>query len=780
MSVCHPVGTPRRRVRSILAGAAPIALAAMASVGCGRGPAGNGSATTVAATERPAAVGLAAGGAEARPPSSGAGAAPPASPVLSPTLGITLTDLAVWGALAPDEARSGTTVTVALSRPGRSGASPVGTAGSGAVPSGAAFTAGPATPFASGDTTTAPGEPTWRVFLSDAGGASASVMPGDAVRVTVGARVVDAVVPDVRLAFERADGALRGTIEGIAADRDGRGDGAWHVDVATGGARPARRRARTTVTAGGAEGTARFALALGPGALDGRTPITVTARHAATGLAVAWVRTAPWARVSLHPGDITGALRPRAGVTLTLAAADGSRRGEARGVTDLAGRFSLWARDATGRRLRPVAGDRVTLDDGESTLAVDVPPLSGAWDLDAGTLTGPALPGARLEVVLWNPWRPGEVATPATAADVDGRWRLAGIPLHPATHFYLTELLPGGDQAYYCQQVPMLYVAPGSPAVEVQTLWEIEADVALVRAGRTVARARGGGPWSRNVVLTLRDAAGRPVAVQAGDRLTGTLDGQPVDVGVGRFDARLDAATARITGHAAPGARVGLARDRQVIQAVQATAGADGAFVLDAAEALVDGRPAPGVEVEAFQSVAGHNLRARLVGPSLVATLGGRTATGRATPGAGVTVTRSEGGAGSTVADDAGRWTITWDAAEPALTAGETLTLAVDNDQADASTFILPDLSAAIDVQAGMLRGTGTPDGLVSIQAFVGDDVEPVTLSGFVDGAGRWAVDLRDRGDGTASLDAAQLRRVVVTGVGDAGAGRVVVASASP
>lgn len=503
----------------------------------------------------------------------------------------------------------------------------------------------------------------------------------------------------------------------------------------------------------------------------------------------------PWARVSLHPGDVTGALRPRAGMTLTLYGADDEARGAGAAVTDRSGRFSVWARDPAGRRVRPEAGDRVVIDDGESRLTVDVPPLAGDWDLGAGILSGPAQPGARIEAVLWNPWRPGEVATPATAAGADGTWSLAGIPLHPATHFYLTELLAPGDQAYYCQQVPMVYVEPGSSAVEVQTLWEVEAALELMRGGRVVARARGGGPWSRNLVLALRDDAGRPAAVQPGDRLTGTVDRAAVDIAVGRFDARLDPATGRIAGHAAPGARVGLARDRQVIQAAETTAAADGAFTLDAGGALVDGWPGPGVEIQAFQPLGDHNLRARFVGPSLTATLGGRAAGGRATPGARITVVRAaadaDGGAGglatavsgaaagdaraavSAVADAAGRWEVDWPASTPPLAAGERLALQVEDGTWRAYT--LPDLTAEIDAAAGAIVGGGTPGGVVSIEAFVGADIEPVTLSGFIGDDGRWAVDLRDRGDGTGSIDARQLRRVIVSGLGDDGSVRRVV-----
>lgn len=684
-------------------------LSGLALPGC-RGAAGTPAPPGAEGAPEPPGMGDAGAGGRGhpddQPPGTGLGASP--SAVLSPTLGVTLTDFAVWGALTPDEARDGVVVAVEVARPG-----------------GAA---------ASGQASTVPGDRAWRVYLSDASGADVSVMPGDTVRAAVGDRVVEAVVPDIRLA-------------------------------------------------------------LGPGALDGRTAITVTARHPATGLRAAWVRAVPWARVSLHPGDVTGALRPRAGMTLTLYGADDEARGAGAAVTDRSGRFSVWARDPAGRRVRPEAGDRVVIDDGESRLTVDVPPLAGDWDLGAGILSGPAQPGARIEAVLWNPWRPGEVATPATAAGADGTWSLAGIPLHPATHFYLTELLAPGDQAYYCQQVPMVYVEPGSSAVEVQTLWEVEAALELMRGGRVVARARGGGPWSRNLVLALRDDAGRPAAVQPGDRLTGTVDRAAVDIAVGRFDARLDPATGRIAGHAAPGARVGLARDRQVIQAAETTAAADGAFTLDAGGALVDGWPGPGVEIQAFQPLGDHNLRARFVGPSLTATLGGRAAGGRATPGARITVVRAaadaDGGAGglatavsgaaagdaraavSAVADAAGRWEVDWPASTPPLAAGERLALQVEDGTWRAYT--LPDLTAEIDAAAGAIVGGGTPGGVVSIEAFVGADIEPVTLSGFIGDDGRWAVDLRDRGDGTGSIDARQLRRVIVSGLGDDGSVRRVV-----
>lgn len=735
--------------------------------------------------------------------------------MLSPTLGLTFTGSAVWGVVPPGVAPAELRVLYEAEDGSR----------------------------AEGDTRVLPGEPVWRVYLANEDGEEVEILPHGRLQVRIGDQGVDLRVPDLRLCFDRSTGTLRGQI----AERAGAGPGTWELAVSTGNSPPTSRRGRSVVLPaaldadGSGEGdgaaerslrvTSAFSLPLGPGSLNGGLPITVTAQQEGSGLRLAWERTVPWVRASLHPGDVTGAMRPRSEIGLVLRGSDGRVRGLGSGVTDTSGRFSIWPRDDSGRRVRPMAGDRLRVRElpfpelqwnatpfdedyaasegplrcaeeaivsGEIGASHDevqmtVPPLSGSWDLDDGLLWGPGLPGAEIETVMWNPWHPGEVATPSTVVAADGRWELAGQPLHPATHFYLTENLFQGDQAYYCQQIPMLYLEPGSPLVEVQTLWEVEAALELLRDDRVVARAEGGGPWSGNLLLVLRGPGEAAVPLLPGDRLRGRLDGAPFEVPVGRFEARLSpsggAGGAVIEGLAEPGARVGLAVDQRAMEDSFVTAGPDGRFRLDAAEHFAGGQAVAGEIVEAFVAAGEHNLRARFVGPTLEARLGpglaegeaelgastagapvaGAPARGRAQPGARVALVlrRADGSEAqaTALADATGAWSADFGPGASPMLAGDRLTMRVGDWE---TTLELPSLTAELDQDAARIQGTTTPDGLVTIEAYLDDSPVPDRLSAFADEDGRWTVDLGDRGDGTGRIDPGSIGRLRVEAPEDA------------
>ncbi len=260
------------------------------------------------------------------------------------------------------------------------------------------------------------------------------------------------------------------------------------------------------------------------------------------GFTVATDHGVPYVRISLHPGDITGRTRPFTVVTMTLRSADGSLRGGGAAEADATGRFTAWIRDDQIRRVRPETGDVLVIHDGEQLREIEVAALEADHDLGTDRLAGLAPPDARIAVATWNPWRPGEVDSPETDVGESGDWEIeSSVNLLPASHYYVTAHLPSGDQIYYCYQVPLLAALPGTPRALVEGLWEVEAALELVRAGNVVASASGGGAWSGDLDLVLRDPAGAPVEIMAGDTLRGMLDGTPVTLKVPRWSASLAA-----------------------------------------------------------------------------------------------------------------------------------------------------------------------------------------------------------------------------------------------
>lgn len=474
---------------------------------------------------------------------------------------------------------------------------------------------------------------------------------------------------------------------------------------------------------------------------------------------------APYVRVSFHPGDITGAVR-RAGadVRLTLAGPDGTVRGTGRARTDDDGRFGGWVHAPDGRRVRPAAGDTLTVDDGAAPRDVVVQGLTGDWDLAANRLFGSGPPGARIEIVLWNPWHPGETDTPATAVGADGTWSVTpAVPLRPASHFYITAHLAGDDLLYLCRQIPMLYIQPGSAAVEVQTLWEIRAALTLERGGQRIAAGTAGGPWSGNVTVVLRDPAGAPAAVQAGDTLVAELDDKTISVDVPPLEVEAKGDGGAFAGRAAPGQTLGLAWPENPIADVGATAAADGTFEIVPNEAARD----PDRDVEVYAMLAsGHTVRRRFTRPALDVTLGSRTVVGTGEAGSRVSLRLlAAGGApvAETVADvgAAGGFTATFGADAPAPRPGDVVGVRALPDGPE-TRLALPDIAAALDLAGGIVRGTGPTDAVLDVVVHVGDGDPPNRLAAFVDDDGTWSVDLRNPVSGLSVMDLGQIGRVEV------------------
>lgn len=466
-------------------------------------------------------------------------------------------------------------------------------------------------------------------------------------------------------------------------------------------------------------------------------------------------------RISLHPGDIGGVAAPGEALRLALEGPEG-RRAEAALRPQGEGAFLTWLRDDAGRRVRPAPGQRLWSSE-HGTL--EIPELSGRWDLERGVLEGEGPPGAALTIVMWNPWHPGEEATPRLEIGADGRWRLEPpVPLRRATHFYLTAHLPEGHELFLCRQVPLLYAEPGSPWVGVETLWEVEAALALERDGRQIARAAGGGPWSGQLELVLRDEDGRPAPMQPGDLLRATLDGEETSLEIGVLEAWLE--DGDVVGRAAPGARLRLGRLSPLGEPVQADE--EGRFRIDTEGRAAGGRALPGERFEVYEErETGHQLVRRFLGPELEAAPDEGLLRGRSAPGEALRVVRIAGGeeiaSASLHSDPLGRFTATLASAP-----GDRIALYAQDREAALAEMVVSPLEVAL--QGDRVLGRAAPFALVDLEVWVGEDVAAERLAAYADEDGAWSEPLVGRGGGLADLPPARVRRVVARALEEAAA----------
>lgn len=606
----------------------------------------------------------------------------------------------------------------------------------------------------------------WSALLVGPDGTDVAPRPGDRVRAVDRDGSHDWTVPPLVVRFGRGSDVVSGTTAAGASVavtrtgvRRGTGDGGLPAEPAAyagATARPpsdaaAAPPSAVAVTAG-ADGA--FTARLGAGvALRGDDEIRLVVD--AGGMRWNARRRVPFLRVAIHPGEVTVFLRPLAPVTLTLVG-PGGRSAAGRAVTDRDGRATVWLHDAAFRRLPPARGDTVAATDGETALALRVPDFAAGHDLAAGVLSGIGTPGDAVDITLWNPWFPGEIDEPRTVVGADGRWQVtSAVGLHPASHYYVTEVLPGGDRLFRCYQVPMLHVTVDSAVVGIQALTFADARLELARAGRTIARGRTTRPWLDVGAVVLRDAAGAPVAARPGDVVRATLDGAAVEVPVAGLTASVGSAMA-IVGTAPPGAALELVRTSPL---ARTTADASGRYRFgDLEAAWLDGAlPRPGTDLAVIERLPnGHVRRARLVGPTVVADIGTRTISGQAAAGSAVTVARGADVA-TTTADATDRYTATLPAASAVLTGSDVVTLTVG---AWSTALALVPLEAAFDAAAGRLAGRTAADS-VAVSVWAGAAVEPERWFVAADADdGAWSVDVTAPAPGAAPLAPAAVRRI--------------------
>ena len=653
----------------------------------------------------------------------------------------------------------------------------------------------------------------WEARLEDEAGEATPLRPGDRLWLETGGERREVLrLPGLRLSFDRAadrlvllpateaDGIRLRTIERTLDLPRGR----FVLDPETGPDAPevTPGTALTTATATDAPRTAlpttaaragpagAGAFPLDPQTIEGGQAVTLSLRSRAERWNLAWPRRAPYLRVSLHPGDITGNLEPGAAITLSLSGpADRAGRGIARAGDD--GGFSTWLFAADGRRVKPRPGDTVLADDGVTRLEVTVPEFAVAWDLATERLTGRGPAAASLDFTVWNPWRPGETETPKSAVGPDGAWSLAPEHgLHPATHFYITTHLPDGDQLYHCEQVPMLYLEPGDGSgrdpraafVEVQTLWELRAELELRREDRVVARAAGGGPWSGNLGLILQGTDGAPMPIRTGDVVRASIGSQVLEAKVLPLTASWQGGErGLVVGNAPPGATVGLAEPESPFPDASTRGDADGTYSLSAAglwsmsedgEALPDGLPpmAPGAKGEVYSTLAsGHNLRRSFRGPTVVAALSEPTVQGTLPRGDGFTVAVDR--RGSPLADPSrmllvgatGLFTaeLAVDSATASLASGDRITVIALGRRRPLIDVTLPALSLVLDAD-GIVSGEAPAGALLDVELLTAAGEPPLRYAVTADRAGQWRLDALRPPAGQAIAPPDLVRRVDV------------------
>ena len=521
-----------------------------------------------------------------------------------------------------------------------------------------------------------------------------------------------------------------------------------------------------------------FAWEAGPEAgLVGGAPI----RAAATdpeGRVLLHDRRVPYVRVSLHPGDVTGIARPLEPAALALYDADDALRGLGAVGADPTGRFTAWIRDEQGRRVRPRSGDRLVVEDPDGRREMRVPELRAEHDLGGDRIRGTARPGSEIAVTLWNPWRPGEVGNPTAPVGPDGAWTVgATVDVLPASHYYVTEQLADGDQAYYCYQVPLVALQPGTPRVRVEALWEVSATLALERVGAVIATAVGGGEWSGHLTLVLRDEVGAPVSVEAGDRLLATVDGISVTLEVPELTGALQPMDAGGSGSAAPrgalvlegetepAAWLRLARETPLGEETRADETGVYAWAAEALSEMSeprgaswagdDGRlshePSPGRLLQTvLETEDGHHARLRWVGLTVEVDLsgdGGPALSGVGSPGEEVEVLTEQGmdGGAERVAATAivgpgERWSLTespWEAED--LEPGAPLIVTSAGWRLETRASVL-----SIRQEGSALSGRGPRDEVLELRLRVPGAAVEESRTVLTDAEGAWSFDLTD------------------------------------
>lgn len=302
----------------------------------------------------------------------------------------------------------------------------------------------------------------------------------------------------------------------------------------------------------------------------------------------------PQLRAEIGGPNVCGFARPGGAVTAELREA-GAARATARAGARFDGRFQAVLRDAGGTLAATAGGQTVAADVAGTAAQVDLPALDAAMDWAGGVLSGTAPAGTTFEigyparrcvenVAFGDTFQIGLLGRSGPDGSIRARFPL---PVAPGEGIELTVTQPDGHQAWrqLYRLLGQAFVGTGRVTGRANAGAAIRIDLEGAD-GSTRGSAAVQADADGRFVAELRDGAGAPVALRAGDRIAFTHG----DVETARFAIEplaFDWSRGEpVSGTAAPGRAVTLAlklADGRVLS-IPRVAGNDGAWRLTAAE----------------------------------------------------------------------------------------------------------------------------------------------------------------------------------------------------
>lgn len=302
----------------------------------------------------------------------------------------------------------------------------------------------------------------------------------------------------------------------------------------------------------------------------------------------------PQLRAEIGGPNVCGFARPGGAVTAELRDAGGPRA-TARAGARFDGRFQAVLRDARGELAATAGGQTVTADVAGTAAQVDLPALDAAMDWAAGMLSGTAPAGTTFEigyparrcvenVAFGEGFQIGLLGRSGPDGAINARFPL---PVAPGEGIELTVTQPDGHQAWrqMYRLLGQAFVGTDRVAGRANAGATIRIDLSgpdgSPRGSATVHADADG-----RFAAELRDAAGAPVALRAGDGMAftqGNAEAARFAVEPLAFDWSRGEP---VSGTAAPGRAVTLAlklADGRGLS-IPRVAGNDGAWRLTAAE----------------------------------------------------------------------------------------------------------------------------------------------------------------------------------------------------
>lgn len=387
---------------------------------------------------------------------------------------------------------------------------------------------------------------------------------------------------------------------------------------------------------------------------------------------------------------------------------------------------NLRLRGPDGATVLPVAGDRMELAVGDELVAMTVDPLAATVFAAEDRIVGRTRPDTAVTVdVRRNPLFIAQGGRSVQLrSDADGRFEHAfgsAYDVRPHDRLVLTADLDG-HVLRRLGGVPGLifdlgeHTVAGALAPDATLTVDVQGGAGL--RGSAVVRADADGRF----VARPLDAAGAPVALEAGDQVSvraeDGLPAEPISARVPRLTMRLDGATGTVAGTVDPGGEFAVQANRSEFLmfegfsgVVRPTVGADGTYsaVLDPPRGLIRGSV-----VEArYRTAEDHVALLRRVVPMAMVQHGGATVCG-SLPAGPVTARLLDAG-GTELAQATGqvapnqRFELTLRGPDGQLAvsrAGQSVRV-----EAGLDTLVvdLPEAHARLDALTGTVDGDGPP-----------------------------------------------------------------------